>query len=217
MLCTFVPNWETTKDHSISSACTLFVTWSLIFSCVNITLDLHVKLCKKRFPSYKWKYNTMWNWTHQMTDGSVLLHKIPLFLQSFESNGYVRIHNPSFYNTSTPVVLHRAYRYSSNNLIIDIGWLSTIPISIDKRLYNFYYDDEVVWIEAHFVLECPLYNSIGDRLPTLFQNVILGNLKSFFHLTIKLITTSILLKLLHSITWELATLTLSSCTERVRV
>ena len=41
---------------------------------------------------------------------------------------------------------------------------------------------KVSWNEAEFVLECPLYNSIGDRFLSLFQIVVLGNLMSFFQL-----------------------------------
>ena len=32
------------------------------------------------------------------------------------------------------------------------------------------------------MLECPLYNLIRDKFPSLFENVILGSLKSFFQL-----------------------------------
>ena len=32
------------------------------------------------------------------------------------------------------------------------------------------------------MLECPLYNTIRDRFPSLFQNATLGNLKSFFQM-----------------------------------
>jgi hypothetical protein len=34
---------------------------------------------------------------------------------------------------------------------------------------------------AHFVLECPLYNPI-EKFPSIFENVILRSLKSFFQL-----------------------------------
>ena len=36
--------------------------------------------------------------------------------------------------------------------------------------------------EAHFVLECPQYNLTGYMFPSLFKNVILENLESFFQL-----------------------------------
>ena len=32
------------------------------------------------------------------------------------------------------------------------------------------------------MLECPLYNSIRDKFPSLFENVVPGSLKSFFQL-----------------------------------
>ena len=31
------------------------------------------------------------------------------------------------------------------------------------------------------MLECPLYNPIRDKFPSIFKNVVLGSLKSFFH------------------------------------
>ena len=34
--------------------------------------------------------------------------------------------------------------------------------------------------EARLVLECPLYNPIKDKFPSLFENVIIRSLKSFF-------------------------------------
>ena len=33
--------------------------------------------------------------------------------------------------------------------------------------------------EAHFVLECPLYDSINHKILSLFQNAVLRSLKSF--------------------------------------
>ena len=38
----------------------------------------------------------------------------------------------------------------------------------------------IVENEAHFVLECSLYNPIRDKFPSLFENVLLGSFKSFF-------------------------------------
>ena len=40
----------------------------------------------------------------------------------------------------------------------------------------------VVEIEAHSVLKCPLYNPIRDKFPSLFENVEPESLKSFFQL-----------------------------------
>jgi hypothetical protein len=34
--------------------------------------------------------------------------------------------------------------------------------------------------KAYFVLECPLYDPIRDKCPSLFEKVVLGRLKSFF-------------------------------------
>ena len=36
--------------------------------------------------------------------------------------------------------------------------------------------------EAHLVLECPLYDFIRDKFPSLFKNVVSGCFKSFFQL-----------------------------------
>jgi hypothetical protein len=40
----------------------------------------------------------------------------------------------------------------------------------------------VAEIEAHFVLECPLYNPIRDKFQSLFEKAILACLKNFFQL-----------------------------------
>ena len=40
----------------------------------------------------------------------------------------------------------------------------------------------VVENEAHFALECSLYNPIRDRCPSLFEDVILESLESLFQL-----------------------------------
>ena len=59
--------------------------------------------------------------------------------------------------------------------------MTTIPYSGDTRLYRFcsYNANEN---ETHFVLKCPLYNSIWNKLPSLFENKVPGSLKSFYHL-----------------------------------
>ena len=74
-----------------------------------------------------------------------------------------------------------AYRTSNHWLAIEIGRWSTISISRDIRLCHFC-SYAAIEIEEHFVLECPLYNPIRDEFPSLFENVILESLKSFFHL-----------------------------------
>ena len=51
--------------------------------------------------------------------------------------------------------------------------------SRDNRLCHFY-SYNVVENEVDFVLECPLYNPIRDKFSSLFENVVLGSLKSFF-------------------------------------
>ena len=75
-----------------------------------------------------------------------------------------------------------AYRTSNHRFAIETGWwLTIVPIPRDKRLCQLYYEDATE-NETHFVLECPSYNSSKVRLPSLFQNVVLRNLKSFFQL-----------------------------------
>ena len=51
-------------------------------------------------------------------------------------------------------------------------------MSRDNRLCHFC-SYNAIDNEAHFVLECPLYNLAKDKFPSLFENVILGSLKSF--------------------------------------
>ena len=95
-------------------------------------------------------------------------------------------------------------------LKIDNGWVSLI--SRDTRLCQFcsYY---VVENEAHFVLEWPLYNPIRHEFPSLFENVVLGSLKSFVqidqHVNISLYVIEVA-ALCHS--RELIGLKPSSCT-----
>ena len=74
-----------------------------------------------------------------------------------------------------------AYCTSNHTLAITIGRWLTIPIPRENILchlcsYN------VAENEFHFMLKCPLYTSIRIRFPSLFQNVVLGSLKSFVQL-----------------------------------
>ena len=85
---------------------------------------------------------------------------------------------------------------------------STIPIPKVTRLCHFY---NVVENEAHFVLKCPLYTSVRDRFPTLFQDVVLGNLKSFFQKD-KLILAYISQTIALHFSRELSSLSPSQCT-----
>jgi hypothetical protein len=56
-----------------------------------------------------------------------------------------------------------------------------VLISSHTRLCHFCSYNAIV-NEAHFVLECPLYNRIRDKSPPQFKSVVSGNLKSFFQL-----------------------------------
>ena len=72
-----------------------------------------------------------------------------------------------------------AYCTLNHRLAIETTEWSTVPISGDNRLCHFFLYN-VVENEAHFVLECPLNNPIRDKFQSLFENEILGILKSFF-------------------------------------
>ena len=73
------------------------------------------------------------------------------------------------------------YRTSNHTVDIEIRRWSTIPIFRDTRLCHFC-SYNVVENEARFVLERPLHKSIRDEFPSLFENVIIGNPKSFFQM-----------------------------------
>lgn len=103
-------------------------------------------------------------------------------------------------------------RTSNHGLAIEYGWWSTIPISRDYRYYHFCSYD-VVKIEAHFVLQCPLH-SYSNRIPSLFEKVVFyGGLKSFFQLDHHIIISLYLMEAIvldHS--RELASFTPTWCT-----
>ena len=71
-----------------------------------------------------------------------------------------------------------AYHTTDHRLAIEIKWWLTILASRDNKLCYFC-SYNAVENKAHFVLECPLYNPIRDKFPSIFGNV-LGSLKSFF-------------------------------------
>jgi hypothetical protein len=73
------------------------------------------------------------------------------------------------------------YRTLNHRLAIETGRWSIIPISRDTGLCHFC-SYNTVENEAHYVLECPLYDPIRDKFPSLFENVVLGSLNSFFQL-----------------------------------
>lgn len=69
----------------------------------------------------------------------------------------------------------------NHRLAIETGQRSTIPIHEDNKLIHLC-SYNVVENKAHFMAECPLYNSIRYRFHSLLQNEALDNLKSFFPL-----------------------------------
>ena len=74
-----------------------------------------------------------------------------------------------------------AYYTSNHTLAIAIGRWLTIPIS-RENIWCHFCSYNVAENEFHFMLKCPLYTSIRIRFPSLFQNVVLGSLKSFVQL-----------------------------------
>ena len=55
-----------------------------------------------------------------------------------------------------------------------------LPLS-HTRLWHFC-SYNIAGNEAHFVLECPPHNLVRDKFPSLFKNVVLESLNSFFSL-----------------------------------
>jgi hypothetical protein len=74
-----------------------------------------------------------------------------------------------------------AFCISNHRLAIETRQWTNIPISRDNRPCHFC-SYNAVENEAHFVLECPLCNHVRDKFPSLFENVVLENLKSFLQL-----------------------------------
>ena len=82
---------------------------------------------------------------------------------------------------STTTQDHCYLLHLKHRLTIETRRWTIIPISRDTRLCRFC-SFNVVENEAHFVLECPLYNPIRDQFPSLFENIVPGSLKFFFQL-----------------------------------
>ena len=68
-----------------------------------------------------------------------------------------------------------AYHTLNHRLAIETGRWTIIPISIQTGLCHFC-SYNAIENEAHLVLECPLYNPIRDKFPSLFENVVPRNL-----------------------------------------
>jgi hypothetical protein len=64
-----------------------------------------------------------------------------------------------------------AYRIANHRLAIEIGPQSTTPISRDNTLCHFCSYDGVE-NETHVVLECPLYQLIITKFPSISKNVV---------------------------------------------
>ena len=69
----------------------------------------------------------------------------------------------------------------NNRLAIEIGWWMIIHILRTTRLCHFC-SYNTIENEANFMLECPMYNPIRDKFPSLFENVVPRSMKSFFRL-----------------------------------
>ena len=71
-------------------------------------------------------------------------------------------------------------------MLLIAPWLIDFPLKLDNgqlflSLGTIDYAN-VVENEAHFVLECPLHNPIGEKFKSLFEKVVLGSLKYFIQL-----------------------------------
>ena len=88
---------------------------------------------------------------------------------SFSTMNENRIRSNQWHHSKRKIIV--VVHTSNHNLATGIGRWSSIPILWDKRLCHFYTTSRVE-NEAHFVLECPLYNTIKDKFPSLFENVI---------------------------------------------
>jgi hypothetical protein len=62
-----------------------------------------------------------------------------------------------------------------------------LPLKLDNdRLSLFHFCSyNAIESELHIMLECPLYNFISNKFPSILENVILGSLKSFFQLDLQ--------------------------------
>ena len=69
----------------------------------------------------------------------------------------------------------------NHRLTTETGQCTIIPISRDTILCHFCSYNGIE-NEAHFVLECPLYNRIRNKFPSLFENAVPRSLKSSFQL-----------------------------------
>ena len=75
-----------------------------------------------------------------------------------------------------------AYSTLNHRLAIESEQRTIILTSTVTKLSQFLSCHAIV-NEAHFMLEWPQYNPIKDKLRTsLFENIVLGSLKSFFQL-----------------------------------
>ena len=66
--------------------------------------------------------------------------------------------------------------------IADMYNINDLSQSLEDNNVCHFCSYNVIEFEGHFVLECPLYDSIRDKFPSLFENVVLKSLKSFYKL-----------------------------------
>ena len=60
--------------------------------------------------------------------------------------------------------------------------MNELSLSLEILDYLIFCSYNAIENEAHFVLECPLYNLIRDKFPSQFKNVVPRSLKLFFQL-----------------------------------
>ena len=91
-----------------------------------------------------------------------------LHLQGFPQIWMWIVLEATFESTTTQD--HCAYCTLNHRFSIEIGQWTTIPISRDIRLCHFF-SYNAFENEVHFVLECPLYNSIREKNSSLLENI----------------------------------------------
>lgn len=76
-------------------------------------------------------------------------------------------------------VMNHDFTHWHHSQCLEIGYIIKHVILLDIH-DNFSLTYKIVENETHFVLTCPLHNPIRDKFSTIFKNVGLESLKSFF-------------------------------------
>ena len=102
---------------------------------------------------------------------------------SFSTKNENRIRSNQWHHSKRKIIV--VVRTSNHNLATGICRWPSIPTPKDKRLCHF---DTTSGVEneARFVLECPLYNAIEDKFPSVVENVITRESQDFFRIELSL-------------------------------